>query len=425
MGQDLEQAPLFDLPLPAWTDKWKGMPGYEHRDLQPFRSLIVHFASAADVQSFAALIGQKLTSQTRSIWYPPAAIGHFADRQYVARAALNPIYPVYIISKGRWESRFTSKALEKIGVPYHIVIEPQEYTQYAAVIAPEKILTLPFSNLGQGSIPVRNWVWEHSISIGAERHWILDDNIKGFYRFQDNLKCPVADGAIFRAAEEFTDRYENVPISGFNYFMFVTRKSGRIQPFTLNTRVYSCILIRNDLPQRWRGRYNEDTDLCIRVLKDGHCTLLFNAFLAGKSTTMTMKGGNTDELYKDDGRLKMAQSLQEQHPDIARIVEKWGRYQHHVDYRVFKRNRLKLKPGVEIPEENTYEMSLQILSESDAMEPDPEVSDVSSVSDGAAPTEVGAPLLEQEPEPESADPEPWDDAPDGLDYPDEPDPNEL
>ena len=83
---------------------------------------------------------------------------------------MNPEYPMYIISKGRWETRLTSKALERMNVPYHIVVEPQEYELYAAVIDPKKILTLPFSNLGQGSIPARNWVWEHSISVGALKH---------------------------------------------------------------------------------------------------------------------------------------------------------------------------------------------------------------------------------------------------------------
>jgi len=77
---------------------------------------------------------------------------------------------------------------------------------------------------------------------------------------------------------------------------------------------------------------------------------LFNAFLADKIATMSMKGGNTDELYKDDGRLKMAQSLVDQHPDVARVSFKWGRPQHHVDYSKFKKNKLKLKPGLEIPE---------------------------------------------------------------------------
>jgi hypothetical protein len=42
--------------------------------------------------------------------------------------------------------RLTSKALEKINLPYRIVIEPQEFDHYSAVIDPAKILTLPFSN---------------------------------------------------------------------------------------------------------------------------------------------------------------------------------------------------------------------------------------------------------------------------------------
>ena len=137
---------------------------------------------------------------------------------------MNPNNPIYIISKGRWESRLTSKALEEIKVPYSIVVEPQEYNQYASVINPKKILVLPFSNLGQGSIPARNWVWEHSISIGATKHWILDDNISAFFRLNRNLKVPVASGTIFKCAEDFVDRYENIAISGFNYFMFAPRK---------------------------------------------------------------------------------------------------------------------------------------------------------------------------------------------------------
>ncbi len=283
---------------------------------------------------------------------------------------MNPKYPVYIISKGRWESRLTSKALERMRVPYHIVVEPQEYDNYAAVIDQKKILVLPFSNLGQGSIPARNWVWEHSISVGAERHWILDDNISDFYRFHDGKRISVTDGTIFLASEDFVDRYTNVALAGMQYTMFaITSLTSSIRkPFLMNTRVYSCILIKNNMPYRWRGRYNEDTDLSLRVLKDGWCTILFYAFLADKMPTMTMKGGNTEELYKldgqKDGRLLMAQSLQQQHPDVTKIVQKWGRWQHQVDYRPFKNNRLIRKPGAEIPEGvNNYGMKLVKLDE--------------------------------------------------------------
>jgi len=277
---------------------------------------------------------------------------------------MNPKYPVYIISKGRWESRLTSKALEEIGVPYSIVVEPQEYDNYATVINPNKILVLPFSNLGQGSIPVRNWVWEHSISMNAERHWVLDDNISAFVRLNKNRKTRVASGTIFKVIEDFTDRYSNIALSGMNYDFFAKARQ-KIPPYYFNTRIYSCILIKNDIPYRWRGQYNEDTDLSIRALKDGYCTILFNAFLCCKAATMTMKGGNTDELYKDDGRLKMAQSLVEQHPDVAKITWKFNRYQHHVDYRLFqKNNRLIKKTSIVVPHRvNNYGMVLKEINE--------------------------------------------------------------
>lgn len=272
---------------------------------------------------------------------------------------MNPRYPVYIISKGRWESRLTAKALEARAIPYHIVIEPQEYAQYAAVIDPKKILILPFSNLGQGSIPARNWVWEHSISQGAARHWILDDNIREFYRLHLNAYYRTTSGTTFCAIEDWADRYTNVALSGMQYFMFAKRKQ-KISPFVLNTRIYSCILIQNDIPYRWRGCYNEDADLSLCALKGGWCTALSQAFLAEKQATMTMKGGNTDELYKGDGRLLMALSLQQQHPDVTKVVWKWGRWQHQVDYRPFKKNRPILRPGVIIPTEpNNYGMVLR------------------------------------------------------------------
>lgn len=265
---------------------------------------------------------------------------------------MNPIYPVYVISKGRWDSRLTSRALEKREIPYKIVVEPVEYEEYAKVIDPAKIIQLPFSNLGQGSIPARNFVWDHSVANGDERHWILDDNIRGFYRRHKGRREYVNSGTTFALIEQWADRYTNVAMAGMQYKSFVA-STCKYKPVRTNTRIYSCILIQNDIvdadgkPFRWRGRYNEDTDLSIRVLKAGWVTALFYAFMADKQATMTMTGGNTDELYQDDGRLKMAQSLIAQHPDVTRLHKRWGRWQHLVDYSGFKHNRLIKREGVE------------------------------------------------------------------------------
>ena len=291
----------------------------------------------------------------------------------------NPKYPVYIISKGRHESMLTSRSLARMKVPHYIAIEPQDEKLYDQTldnfgIRPYvTLLVAPFSNHGDGPGRARNWCWDHSISLGAERHWVLDDNIADFYRLQHNLRIRVESGAIFRASEDFVDRYENVPISGFQYRFFIAPNT-KYPPFVKNTRVYSTLLIDNKCKFRWRGRYNEDTDICLRVLKDGDCTIQFNAFLQGKAATQSVKGGNTSEFYHVEntenenfeksgfnslGTVNKSQMLVDMHPDVARMVWRFRRWHHHVDYSSFKSNQLILKSGVVIPKGvNNYGMRL-------------------------------------------------------------------
>ena len=282
---------------------------------------------------------------------------------------MNPKFPIFVISKGRWESRLTSKTFERTNIPYRIVIEPQEYDDYVKFINKEKIIKLPFSNLGQGSIPARNFVWDFAIKEGHKKHWIIDDNIYDFYRFNRNAKNIVEDGTIFKCAEDFVDRYENIMLSGFNYCKFCIA-SEKYPPYLFNTRIYSTILIDHRLDLRWRGKYNEDTDLSIRTLKLGYCTVQFNAFLAEKATTMRLKGGNTDSIYQNenldyqDGVLEKSKSLQEQHPDVAKVVWRWNRWHHFVDYSVFKRNKPIFKKDIKIPKGiDNYGMKLKTFEE--------------------------------------------------------------
>ena len=299
-------------------------------------------------------------------------------------------YPIYIISKGRPDSRLTVKSLDAMGAMYRVVIEESEYDDYAAVINPNKLLVLPegfrenpkwarrCENTGLlgGSIPVRNWVWEHSIAEGHKRHWILDDNIWHFYRAHNNRKTKVLTPTPFRVCEDFTDRYTDVKMSGMNYANLCPGYSKR-PPYYHNTRVYSCILLANDVYENgelyWRGKYNEDTDLSLRLMKAGYHTYLFNAFVCGKVATLTMKGGNTKEVYgidqagtkharagsDFDHRRAFAESLHAQHPGEVKITQKFGRWHHHIDYRVFQNKKPTKKPGLNIPKGgNNYGMKL-------------------------------------------------------------------
>ncbi len=356
-----DQPLLFDNP-PAWVDMWQGMPEYRQEDLKPWRTINVYFRNREDREAFARLIDQTITDKTSAIWYPKSEKS--PKTIYSSESPKLPRYPIFIPSKGRPDTRYTMKAFDQINIPYTVVIEPQEFDAYAAVIDPKRLLVLPFRD--QGLVATRNWIWDYAAQLGIPRYWTFDDNISGFVRRSQNDRCPVADGTIFYAIEEFVDRYENVAVAGCNYRFFVPSHL-TFPPIRLNTRVYSNMLIQTDAcdstgkPFRNEGFYNDDTDLCLRILKDGWCTILFNAFLANKQGTMKVKGGMTPH-YQGNGRYEMAKELAEKHPDCVTITEKWGRPQHQVNYSAFRKNKLRLKPGVVIPEGvDDYGMSLKIL----------------------------------------------------------------
>jgi hypothetical protein len=288
---------------------------------------------------------------------------------------LLPQFPLYIPSKGRSEYMITSKALTEMGVQHSIVVEPQEVQKYKESVARMGLLTRVVElnmdykkqyklcdNFGltksTGSGPARNFIWDHSISEGHKFHWIMDDNIDGFYRMHRNERIKTKSPSMWRAMEDFVLRYSNVGMAGPNYAMFAF-SSRAMPPYITNTRIYSCNLIRNDIPFRWRGRYNEDTILSLDMLKRGWCTIQFNAFLQKKLRTQTIKGGNTDELYKD-GTKDKSEMLKREHPDVTEVVWKYQRIHHHVDYTPFKKTKLIRREGLKIQNSvNDYGMKLK------------------------------------------------------------------
>lgn len=307
------------------------------------------------------------------------------DYEYSYTHKIHPKYPLYVITKGRWEKTLTIDTLEDMGVDFRICVEPDEYDLYAAnpKVDEKKIIKLPenFSKLKRGSIPVRNFVWEHAVQAGHKKHWVIDDNIMNFYRWNHNLKRRVRDGVFFRIMEDFSDKYENLGLVGCQYASFVpATEPGRSQ-FIKNTRVYSCILINNELldqrlDERWRGTYNEDTDLSLRVLSTGDlCTVNFNTLLSGKQTTGTMRGGNTDTIYEGgvySGYKKKFDELKKNWGKIVKLTHekhKDGRPHHHIAYtRLFKQD-LKLKPGIKRePKVNNYNMVM--VKRTTPVEPD-------------------------------------------------------
>jgi hypothetical protein len=297
----------------------------------------------------------------------------YDEYEYEYTHKVDPKYPIYVITKGRWEKTLTIDTLEEMGVEFKICVEPSEYNNYISnpSIDKNKIIVLPenFSERKQGGIPVRNFVWEHSKQMGYTKHWILDDNILGFYRWNNNVQKKVKSGVFFRVMEDFSDRYSNLGLVSCQYTSFVPTIDVSREQFIINTRTYSCILINTELlderlPERWRGTYNEDTDLTLRVLSTGDlCTVNFNSLLSGKQTTGSMVGGNTTTIYEGgtvEGYMKKFDELKNNWPEIVKFTtgrHKDGRPHHHISYTKLFKQELVLKEGVELePKVNNYNM---------------------------------------------------------------------
>lgn len=250
-----------------------------------------------------------------------------------------PRYPVYILSKGRYqyERALTARSLARDEVPFVLAVETPEVDEYRKLcetlgVPTEYVHDIGFSDLGMGCSSVRNWITDHARENGHARQWQLDDNSYGFERFYRGKRIWCRAGLALRACEDFTDRYENVGLSGLNYHMF----GGMVtKPFVTNCHVYSCTLVNTEIACRWRGPYNEDTDMCLQVLADGWCTILLNAFLVYKLPTFSGGAkrstlGGMSDLYEADGRLRMARSLERWWPGVVTTERRFQRPQHVV-----------------------------------------------------------------------------------------------
>ena len=248
-------------------------------------------------------------------------------------------YPIYIISKGRAYKPLTANNFEKAGLDYYIAVEPQEADDYIKALGKKRVLVLPFSNLGLGSYRARNFCWEHAKNLGYKYHWLFDDNILFWMKWVNGKRIKWEDiGSGLLYVEQNANK-TNVDISGFEEPNFVVKVPKK--PFKYNCHVYSAMLIKNNLPYRWRLKYNEDIDLCLQVLHNGGTTSSCVYYMANKvSTADKMKGGNQDELYKGNNpkkNLLKAKMIEAVWPQYSKTVIRFGRHHHLIDWKVFQK----------------------------------------------------------------------------------------
>ena len=283
-------------------------------------------------------------------------------------------YPIFIISYNRAKNHTTAKWLAKYGVKHFMIIHKEQLSDYKAYQTDEmKLYTtfiifddnyklkyetcddIPHSIKNAGSGAERNFAWDYSIKLGAKAHWLMDDNMSffhiigkstnGIYKRQRCTKEDFIEK--WHKAEHFFNKYENLLMIELaqNDFFFNLHKL----TYALNTRCFSCNLIWNDMPIRWRGRYNEDVILSTDIMVAGYCIASYiGGVRKSKQSTREATGGNhaiikgdVNSLYQDGFDYKYSSEaktnlLLKVYPKYYRKVVKYGRIHHEY-------NRVALK----------------------------------------------------------------------------------
>lgn len=400
---------------PANTDKkivpyaercfpmWRGMPklnGYSFesgRGNGEYAKIIFKFRPEDDIELAKKIFWWvNVTEKTKNVkfaderfkWQTSHVIA--IDYDNVVR---QPRYPVYVISKGRsYLKDGTSGVLSELGIKHYVVVEPDELQAYEENIANDYATIIPMDMkyideydrgecLGDDTIvgpgAKRNFIWDHSTEAGYKWHWVLDDNAYYMKNRFFNYRFYSKTANFMSACEDYVDMFKNIGQAGIDYNFFYPDNIKDV-PYIQNTRCFSFILNNNFITNkegkhyRWAGRYSEDVDLSLRILKDGWCTTDFRICLLQKAKTQTCAGGCNGEIYAKEGTDNKSIFIAHRHPDCCEVVQKYGRTHHYVNYHIFQQ-QLELKDEWKdkfdkLPLVNDYGVCLIAIDDEDSAE---------------------------------------------------------
>ncbi len=288
-------------------------------------------------------------------------------------------YPVYIPTRGRPQVQLTATKLLSLGISPVLVVPPDDPREVQAYRdANPDCLVIPYPapyftryertpemDPHPTTGAAHNFAWDHSRAAGFQRHWIMDDNIRFFWKRTSADPAPdrPQPGARrqgvrtrvkptdFVEMERTAARFSN--LAGLSLGQGGTFSD---RPFMVNTRLYCATLYRNDLDLPpwnivWRRGINDDTVVSLDILKTGYwCTAETRILGIAKvptSHTKRLAGGMTDfygKSDKDKGFARKAAEAVRLHPDCVRTSERFGRTHHFIDYRQFTQQLIPL-PG--------------------------------------------------------------------------------
>jgi len=233
-------------------------------------------------------------------------------------------YPVYILSRGRAATITTSRLFDDAGVPYLIVVEPQEHAAYLEHHDAGNLLVMDKND--EGIAYVRNYIRDHAQAAGFLYFWQFDDDLRPFGVRRGGKRYKLSARNALAFVEYVVDHFDNIGGANFSHhaFAFTYDHKPVIQ---LNNQIYGAMLIRSGTRTRFRKDINEDTDHSLQLLREGWVTFVFKRVVMDTVATMSNSGGNTDNEYAAGRREARVRALCAAWPSAKfRAVNRNGRW---------------------------------------------------------------------------------------------------
>lgn len=233
------------------------------------------------------------------------------------------MHQIFVPSKGRAHtSKFLQMAAD-LKQEVAMVVEKEEQATYRAKFPSHECITLPKSN--QGITYVRNFIKKYAEDNSVYKHWMIDDDLSGFYiRLGTKmLKTPFSE-VLTKAEEQFNQGYG---IAALDYQQIAWSAT-----YELIKDGYAEVCVLTDNTKTFGMRYRpeaegkEDRDFAMQCIAAGHGTLRSTLYTFAAPANGSNSGGLKEIFYDVDQR---------EHHCVEAMMKLWGT---EVCYRQIKPN---------------------------------------------------------------------------------------
>jgi len=201
---------------------------------------------------------------------------------------------IFIPSKNRVNNCSFVKLLINWGVPFTIVLEPQEANKYISAYGDLDILLLPQSD--QGISYARNHIKEHTENLGIKKYWMFDDDLTALY-FREDARMVKGDISVLCKAESQFSQH-GAAIGALDYQQIAWSATN---PISINTYCEVAVFVDNSKTRglRYRQEVNgkEDRDFVMQIIKNGGKSVRTTLYAFGAPAIGSNSGGLKDIFY--------------------------------------------------------------------------------------------------------------------------------